>query len=128
MVKENPYRLAQDIRGIGFKTVDRIALDIGIDPHSPLPRPGGPGALVDGDGRRRARLCALGELLAACMENVEIREALLTDALTALQESRRVVREDEAVYLRGLHQAERGVADTLRALMSAPRQRHLYTA
>ncbi len=34
MVKENPYRLAQDIRGIGFKSADTIAQNIGIDPKS----------------------------------------------------------------------------------------------
>ena len=35
-VKENPYRLASDIRGIGFKTADAIALKLGIEPDSPL--------------------------------------------------------------------------------------------
>jgi len=34
VVKENPYRLAQDINGIGFITADRIAQNIGIDPNS----------------------------------------------------------------------------------------------
>src|SRR5260370_11682765 len=28
---ENPYRLARDIRGIGFKTADAIAMKLGID-------------------------------------------------------------------------------------------------
>ncbi len=36
VVQENPYRLAQDIRGIGFKTADRIAQELGIDPASPF--------------------------------------------------------------------------------------------
>lgn len=34
-VKENPYRLAKDIRGIGFKSADTIAQNIGIEPTSP---------------------------------------------------------------------------------------------
>lgn len=34
IMKENPYRLAEDIRGIGFKTVDDIASQIGIAPDS----------------------------------------------------------------------------------------------
>ena len=34
IVKENPYRLADEIQGIGFKTADRIALASGIDPFS----------------------------------------------------------------------------------------------
>jgi hypothetical protein len=30
-VTENPYRLARDIRGIGFKTADAIAMKLGIE-------------------------------------------------------------------------------------------------
>jgi len=36
IIKENPYQLADDIFGIGFKTADKIALSSGIDPKSPL--------------------------------------------------------------------------------------------
>ena len=35
IVQENPYRLAQDVRGIGFITADKIARQTGIDEHSP---------------------------------------------------------------------------------------------
>jgi ATP-dependent exoDNAse (exonuclease V) alpha subunit len=28
---ENPYRLARDIRGVGFKTADAIAMKLGIE-------------------------------------------------------------------------------------------------
>lgn len=36
MVQENPYRLASDVPGIGFKTADKIAQGLGVDPQSPL--------------------------------------------------------------------------------------------
>jgi exodeoxyribonuclease V alpha subunit len=36
MVRQNPYRLAGDIWGIGFKTADALAIEIGIDRQSPL--------------------------------------------------------------------------------------------
>ena len=36
VVKGNPYRLALDISGIGFKTADKIAQNMGIDPNSPI--------------------------------------------------------------------------------------------
>jgi len=36
VVKENPYRLATDIFGIGFVTADRIAEKLGFDKHSEL--------------------------------------------------------------------------------------------
>jgi exodeoxyribonuclease V alpha subunit len=34
VVQENPYRLAQDIWGIGFKTADKIAQQLGVEPDS----------------------------------------------------------------------------------------------
>lgn len=34
-IKENPYQLADDIRGIGFKTADEISAKMGIDRNSP---------------------------------------------------------------------------------------------
>ncbi|NLZ93894.1 MAG: ATP-dependent RecD-like DNA helicase [Firmicutes bacterium] len=34
-VRENPYRLAQEVYGIGFKTADKIALEMGLAPDSP---------------------------------------------------------------------------------------------
>ena len=35
-VKNNPYVLCNEVKGIGWKTADRIALDGGLDPYSPL--------------------------------------------------------------------------------------------
>ncbi len=35
LIRENPYRLADDIWGIGFKTADELAQRLGIDSHSP---------------------------------------------------------------------------------------------
>jgi exodeoxyribonuclease V alpha subunit len=34
-VSENPYRMADDVFGVGFKTADKIALEMGMDPDSP---------------------------------------------------------------------------------------------
>ncbi|MEG0332781.1 MAG: ATP-dependent RecD-like DNA helicase [Clostridium sp.] len=36
VVRENPYRLCEDIKGIGFKTADKIAKSLGIDVNSPF--------------------------------------------------------------------------------------------
>src|SRR6202000_3353183 len=35
VLKQNPYRLAVDIRGVGFKTADEIAANMGIARHAP---------------------------------------------------------------------------------------------
>ncbi|MFB6352207.1 MAG: helix-hairpin-helix domain-containing protein, partial [Bradymonadaceae bacterium] len=35
IVQDNPYKLAEDVRGIGFKTADKIAGELGIEPEAP---------------------------------------------------------------------------------------------
>ena len=35
VMTEDPYRLARDIRGIGFKTADAIAMKLGLTPEAP---------------------------------------------------------------------------------------------
>ena len=34
LIRQNPYRMVMDIEGVGFLTADRIALSMGVDPHS----------------------------------------------------------------------------------------------
>ncbi|MBU0756183.1 MAG: ATP-dependent RecD-like DNA helicase, partial [Planctomycetes bacterium] len=36
LVKENPYRLADEVFGIGFKTADKIAINLGVESDSPF--------------------------------------------------------------------------------------------
>ena len=66
------------------------------------------------------------ELIAAGVERVELSEEILSKAVQTLQAEGRVVVEDEAVYLRGLYQAEQGIADSLKALMSQPMDRRRF--
>jgi ATP-dependent exoDNAse (exonuclease V) alpha subunit len=49
VMTENPYRLARDIRGIGFKTADAIAMKLGIEKGERAPS-GCPIAVVHRDG------------------------------------------------------------------------------
>jgi exodeoxyribonuclease V alpha subunit len=57
VMSENPYRLARDIRGIGFKTADQIAMRLGIDKSRDDPSSGGHLLCADrGHGRRALRL------------------------------------------------------------------------
>ena len=56
VMSENPYRLARDIRGIGFKTADAIAIKLGIEKDSDDPGARGNFLCADpGDGRGALR-------------------------------------------------------------------------
>jgi exodeoxyribonuclease V alpha subunit len=120
LVTENPYRLARDIRGIGFKTADQIAARLGIEKTSMLrARAGLSYALLQAVDEGH---CGLPEeeLLTRSESLLEIPRAILVDAL-ALEVGERELRadtigDDRCVFLAHLWQAERTIAARLSAL------------
>jgi len=126
VVKENPYRLALDISGIGFKTADKIAQNMGIDPSSPMRAEAGIihvlSELVD-EGHV---YYPYEELKEKAAELLAVDRDILDTALATLTEQRRVVieeyREHRDVYLTPLHVAEVNVAIRLKALLKQPKQ------
>ncbi|HWR21201.1 MAG TPA: ATPase, T2SS/T4P/T4SS family, partial [Verrucomicrobiae bacterium] len=120
IVQENPYRLAKDIYGIGFKTADRIAQAIGIEPHSPLRVEAGVIHVLNelaGEGHVYYPLDGLTKASAGILE---VDEDLTTQAVERLRHEERVICEPGpqgvAVYLASLYAAEEGVARRLHAL------------
>jgi exodeoxyribonuclease V alpha subunit len=122
VISENPYRLARDIRGIGFRTADVIAEKLGIEKTAMIRiRAGISYALAEamGDGHcglPTAELARLAETL------LEAPRALIDTALD-LELAEGVVTADSVgdtpcVFLSGLSHAEKGVADRLRRLLS----------
>lgn len=122
-VKENPYRLASEVYGIGFKSADAIASALGIPKNAPQRIEAGLiyvlGAAADRGHvyQPRKRLAEeAGEILGA-------ESPPLESALGVLVERGEVVVEplpesdDQAVYLPPLHAAESGVAERVRELL-----------
>ena len=128
VVQENPYRLAQDVRGIGFITADRIARQMGIDEHSPHRAQAALEHLLLEQADEGHVFTPDAGLIELCQSRYDIPEELLLAALGTLQESGRVVLDGEAVFLRGLYLAERAVADSIRALVATPGQRREFDA
>ncbi|MFD2235293.1 ATP-dependent RecD-like DNA helicase [Phaeospirillum tilakii] len=121
-VSENPYRLARDIRGIGFRTADVIAEKLGIEKTSMIrARAGLSYALMEAvsDGH-----CALPEddLLTLAEQLLEIPRPLLVEAL-GLELADDIVTADSigerrCIFLPYLWHAEQTIAARLRALAS----------
>ncbi len=120
VLQRSPYRLALDVRGVGFKTADRIAKSMGIAGDHPDRAQAGVmhelGALAD-QGHVQSPRAALVERAAAMLE---IDEAHVEAAIDAAWAAGRVVVEDERVYLARLHDAEQEIAASLAALLSSP--------
>ena len=126
VVREDPYRLALDIYGIGFRTADRIALSLGIPPTAPRRSQAAVlhvlGALSD-EGHVYYPRAPLAEQTTRLLE---VEGTLVEEAMSALALERRLVVErlpgdlGEAIYLPALHLAEMGAAARVESLVSAP--------
>jgi exodeoxyribonuclease V alpha subunit len=120
LISENPYRLARDIRGIGFRTADQIAAKLGIEKTALIRvRAGVSFALAEAmdDGH-----CGLPEeeLVALTQKLLEVPAELITTGLALEVQDGTVVADDldgrRCVFLAGLYHAEREIAERLRGL------------
>lgn len=115
-VQENPYRLADDIWGIGFKTADGIASKMGYGKDDPRRVRSGIlytlGQLAD-----EGHCFATGEqLLGTAAELLDVGEEAIGAVLADMSGAGDVITDGEAIYLPPFHYAECGVARRLLAL------------
>ncbi len=125
-VKANPYRLAQDIYGIGFKTADRIAQNLGVPSDSPLRAQAGIIHVLHELADDGHVYVPEADLLRQAETTLEIPRGLLAVAITDLAREGSVVAEElpgngRGIYLTPLHVAEEQVAQRLNDLLRAPR-------
>ena len=122
IVSENPYRLARDIKGIGFKTADQIAEKLGIEKTAMIRARAGISytlteAISDGH-------CGLPEddLLPAAEKLLEIPTDILRGALELELREEIVVADimgdQKCIFLGHLWNAEKVIAERLRTLAS----------
>ncbi|WHQ72861.1 SF1B family DNA helicase RecD2 [Methylorubrum extorquens] len=118
VMTEDPYRLAKDIRGIGFKTADAIAMKLGLTKEAPQRlRAGVSFALQTAmdEGHCALPVSRLTELAQKLLE-VEaalIRSAVVEEIERGDEVIQDIIDDQACVFLRGLHAAERAIADRL---------------
>ncbi|MCG7524628.1 ATP-dependent RecD-like DNA helicase [Streptomyces sp. OfavH-34-F] len=134
VVKNQPYRLAADVWGIGFLTADRIAQAVGIPHDSPeRVKAGLQYALSQSTDQGH---CFLPEerLIADAVKLLQVDTGLVIDCLAELaEEPEGVVREKvpspeggepvTAVYLVPFHRAEISLAAQVRRLLRTSQER-----
>jgi exodeoxyribonuclease V alpha subunit len=120
VMTENPYRLARDIRGIGFKTADAIAMKLGIEKTAMIRvRAGISYALTEAMDEGHCGL-PTDELVPLAEKLLEVAGELVRTALhLELTEGTVIadrVGETPCVFLAGLQRAERTIAERLTRL------------
>src|SRR3954452_15673824 len=124
VMTEDPYRLAKDVRGIGFKTADAIAAKLGMEKTAPQRiRAGISFALQTATDEGH---CALPvEALTRLAEQLlEVEEALIRTAIVEEVSKGEVasdtIGDETCLFLKGLHLSEQAIASRLAERGSGP--------
>lgn len=126
VVRANPWRLAEEVHGVGFHKADQVARGLEIDPDAPERiRAGAYHLLLEARGSGHCFLTRT-TLTRLTADLTGVGEELAHSAIDALAGDGRVCLEhwavdstDQAVYLETLHHAETGAALELQRLIGA---------
>ena len=129
VIEENPYRLADEVFGIGFKTADKLAQALGLTTESQE-------RLIAGIKYTLGQLADAGhtsypleEFLQEAATTLEVEVERLPAACAVLQQQKEIflvdVEGQTVIYLAPFFYAERGVAQRLSQLAQQPRQLEL---
>jgi len=121
VIKENPYRLATDVYGIGFKTADKIAQNLGIDPKSQIRAEAGILYILTELTEEGHVYYPESELVEKAIWALDIDREIVTSALANLESNDRIVIKNNSVYLKALYTAEEHVAQKLNELLNTPK-------
>ena len=133
VVKENPYRLATDIFGIGFVTADSIAEKLGFAKDSELRAEAGILYVLHQLADDGNVYYPYEPLIKKCEEILGVGREVIVNAFSTIAYDKRIVIEDlnqeieefrennKAVYLAKFHVSETSIATRLKTLINAPK-------
>ena len=133
IVKENPYRLATDIFGIGFVTADRIAENLGFGRESELRAEAGILYVLHQLADEGHVYYPYEPLVKKCQDILQVNRDVIVKAFGSIAIDKRIVIEDlnedipgfvennKAVYLAKFHLSETSIATRLKTLVNAPK-------
>ena len=130
VVKENPYRLAHDIWGIGFFTADKIAKQMGFDEESSLRAEAGIMHILHENADKGHVYIPIKEALLETEQLLEVRNEVIKTAMENLEKENKIIterlvkdeKEIEGVFLAGYHMSEIQISRMLKEIKNNKRQ------
>ncbi|MBS0585273.1 MAG: ATP-dependent RecD-like DNA helicase [Verrucomicrobia bacterium] len=127
-LKENPFVLSQEIFGVGFKTADKIASELGIPHSAPARIEAGAEYLLSLFAEQGHTCYPEDGYLTQAEELLQVDRSLIHNAIVALEGKKRIIREklpteNEAIlhlWTSTLFFSEIGIAKRLSLLIQAP--------
>lgn len=133
VVRENPYRLATDVFGIGFLTADRIAEKLGFSKDSGLRVEAGILYVLSQLADEGHVYYPYEPLIRKCEEILGVDRGLVVRAADMIADDKMIVIEElvydvggfeevnRGVYLARFHHAEKNIETRLKTLMESPK-------
>ena len=133
VVKQNPYRLATDIFGIGFLKADQIAKELGFANDARVRVEAGVVYTLQQLSDDGHVFYPYAPLIERCQDILGVVREPIVEAVGSLNADKQIIIEDinegledfksnnKAVYLTRYHQCEIGIANRLKALLSTPK-------
>ena len=120
VLKENPYRLAQDIRGIGFKTADDIAYQLGVAEDAPERIKAGILHVLESAAQNGHSCFPEAKSVEKALELLGSSDALIRTQIEALTANDQIERHGEFLYLPYLRAAEQSIAASVKSFAAVP--------
>jgi len=119
VIKENPYRLADDVPGVGFLTADKLAMSMGIDENSYVRLRGGALYVMHEITNSGHVYATRKQIVGRAIELLNVDEVRLQATLDNMVATEEIVREGrDTLYLKPLYYAEKGIAGNLKRLLN----------
>ena len=123
-VIENPYRLSKEIHGIGFKTADELAQNLGIERDSPVRIQAGIEHVL-WELSSEGHVCYLEEAFIPAAEAIlEVDGTLISDQITHLEKEGHIIQslmdEKSFIWVKPLYMCEQGVTKELKRISDTP--------
>lgn len=116
-VKTNPYKLADDIWGIGFKTADTIASKMGYEKNDLRRLKSGVTYTLSHMTEEGNVYAEEEQLVKSAIELLDADEAPVRQAISEMLQSEDLIADAEAIYMPPFYYAEVGTANRLNKLM-----------
>lgn len=122
VLRDNPYKLIEDITGIGFAGADKIARDLGLALESPTRLAAGLTFTLQQMVSEGHVFSAKGALLEKASSLLGVKDELVARELAEMIHNDALVAEENDIFLHDLHERETGCAVHLRRLLNGEKE------
>lgn len=123
--KENPYILAEDIKGVGFLRADEIALNYNVKPESPFRIKSGVKHIFKEEAQNNGSTwLTIDDFENKIVELLKIDLEVINNTLKEMCNDKQVLKDNDRIALQYYYDLENKIADKLLLLQSIPPQKY----